>query len=127
MLDFHVCSWESAPGVSPYDNTLAEHWDSLNDPIFSRALEQIKQEREAAAAAGVEPPPVISLSHFLPLQCLLPEKRFLYYPNLAKACGSDFLAARLDVLRPLCHVYGHTHFSGDAVYDGIRYVQWPLG
>lgn len=43
--------------------------------------------------AGIRPP-VISFSHFLPRQELLPEKRMLYIPNLAKAAGSDFLYSR---------------------------------
>lgn len=75
-------------------------------------------------------PVVISFSHFLPLQVLLPEKRWLYFPNLAKASGSDYLAARVNALAPMCHVYGHTHFTQDQIIEGespIRYVQWPLG
>ena len=41
------------------------------------------------------------------LQSLLPEKRYLYYPNLAKAVGSDFLAARVAQLQPDLHLFGH--------------------
>ena len=37
---------------------------------------------------------MISFSHFLPRQELLPEKRMLFVPNLAKAAGSDFLYRR---------------------------------
>ena len=61
------------------------------------------------------------------MQKLLPEKRMLYQPNLPKAAGSDFLAARIKQLRPLAHVFGHTHFPWDAMIDGTRYCQWPLG
>lgn len=31
-----------------------------------------------------------------------------YYPNLSKASGSDYLAKRVQRLRPLAHVFGHT-------------------
>lgn len=31
-----------------------------------------------------------------------------YYPNLSKASGSDYLAKRVQCLRPLAHVFGHT-------------------
>lgn len=122
MIDFHACSWP-AP-LSSHDGSLAAHFDKLNEPAFSRALQEI--EAETAAAGGVRPP-VLSFSHFLPRQELLPEKRMLFYPNLAKASGSDPLEARVRALRPLAHVFGHTHFSWDAQVDGIRYVQWPLG
>lgn len=50
----------------------------------------------------------------------------LHHPNLAKAVGSDFLAARMAQLQPDVHVFGHTHFSYDVSLRGTRYVQWPL-
>jgi hypothetical protein len=40
------------------------------------------------------------------LQELLPEKRLLRHPNLAKAVGSDPLAARIAQLQPDCHIFG---------------------
>ncbi|KAL4446687.1 hypothetical protein ABPG77_007931 [Micractinium sp. CCAP 211/92] len=122
MIDFHACSWP-AP-LSSQDDSLAAHFDELNEPAFSQAVQEIEAE---TAAAGGKRPPIISFSHFLPRQELLPEKRMLFYPNLAKASGSDALEARVRVLRPLAHVFGHTHFSWDAQVEGIRYVQWPLG
>lgn len=73
------------------------------------------------------PPVVISFSHFLPLQDLLPEKRMLHYPNLAKASGSTYLAKRVLSLKPHVHIFGHTHFTQDQTIDKIRFVQWPLG
>lgn len=39
MLDFHVCSWKSQPGLSPDDDTLAAHFDGLNEPVFTRTLQ----------------------------------------------------------------------------------------
>jgi len=137
MLDFHVCSWTSVPGLVTSDDSIARHFDELNEPHFSAALQQI--QKEAAVYDSHEdggdmkkspsslPPPIISFSHFLPLQSLLPEKRWLHFPNLAKACGSDYLADRVKQLSPMAHIYGHTHFSQDTVIDGTRYIQWPLG
>jgi hypothetical protein len=60
------------------------------------------------------------------LQVLLPEKRMLFQPNLAKAVGSDYVARRIEELKPLAHVYGHTHFAWDTTIKGVRYLQWPL-
>ena len=42
----------------------------------------------------------------MPVQELLPEKRLLRHPNLAKAVGSDPLAARIAQLQPDCHIFG---------------------
>lgn len=123
MMDFHACTWSSVPGLSPADDSIARHMDSLNDPGTARVLAALDA---AEAASGVRPP-LITFSHFLPDQRLLPEKRMLHHPNLAKAVGSDPLAARIARLRPAAHVFGHTHFSWDAELDGVRYVQWPLG
>lgn len=88
-------------------------------------MAQIEAQRSGVTRDGSgtrgevdSPPMVLSFSHFLPLQALLPEKRWLFYPNLAKACGSDPLAARVAALKPDVHVYGHTHFTQDTVSPG---------
>ena len=60
------------------------------------------------------------------VQSLLPEKRMLFQPNLAKAVGSDYIKHRVEELRPMAHIFGHTHFAWDAVVGQVRYVQWPL-
>lgn len=39
MLDFHVCSWASQPGLGPEGDALARHFDALNEPAFSGALQ----------------------------------------------------------------------------------------
>ena len=44
---------------------------------FAEALESIARERAAAADMGTSPPTVISMSHMLPRQELLPLKRHL--------------------------------------------------
>lgn len=61
---------------------------------------------------------IVSFSHFLPHQRLLPEKRFLSYPNLSKAVGSAPLAARITAVSPHIHIFGHSHFSWDMSLDG---------
>lgn len=45
-------------------------------------------------------------------QSLLPEKRMLFQPNLAKAAGSDYIAKRIEELRPMAHVFGALHSAG---------------
>ena len=66
-------------------------------------------------------------SLLLVVQTLLPEKRMLFQPNLAKASGSTYLPPRIKRLGSSVHCFGHTHFNWDAEIDGVRYVQWPEG
>jgi hypothetical protein len=56
----------------------------------------------------------------------------LFYPKLPKIIGSDSLEVRIRSIHGVegsasaCHVFGHTHFSWDAVLDGIRYIHHPV-
>ena len=61
----------------------------------------------------------------------------LFYPNLPKAVGSDFVMRRIQNLRAEqppgarrvrthVHCFGHTHFGWDATIDGVRYIQAPV-
>ncbi|KAI7841790.1 hypothetical protein COHA_004514 [Chlorella ohadii] len=117
ITDYSACRWPSSVPGSSTDGSeqLAAYIDSMNNgPEWQTLL---------ASRAQCD---VISFSHFLPDQSLLPEKRYLYYPNLAKAVGSDFLAARVAQLQPDLHLFGHTHFAWDACIGGTRYIQAPL-
>lgn len=106
--DYRMCRWPS--NLPNGSLALASYFDQLNKPL----------------AIPKEATMVLSFSHFLPHQELLPEKRKLFYPNLPKMCGSEFLRKRISDLRPAVHVFGHTHFGWDAVIDGTRFVQAPL-
>ncbi|KAL3153387.1 hypothetical protein ABBQ38_011726 [Trebouxia sp. C0009 RCD-2024] len=120
MVDFHACSWpEALDATSP---SLAMHFDQMNE----EPVTDVMSACQSSADASCDWPPVITFSHFLPLQALLPEKRMLYQPNLAKAAGSNFLATRIQQLKPVAHVFGHTHFNWDCSIDGVRYLQRPL-
>ncbi|KAF5184692.1 hypothetical protein FRX31_025724 [Thalictrum thalictroides] len=117
--DFHACKW---PGeLSSRDLSLALYFDTMNE----KSYDQIKKIQSVCRQ-------IISFSHFLPRQELCPEKRMLFYPNLPKIIGSNYLENRIRSIHgdsgsiSACHVFGHTHFCWDAVLDGIRYVQAPL-
>ncbi|MCO5547058.1 hypothetical protein L7F22_000499 [Adiantum nelumboides] len=114
--DFQACKWQF-----PYftvGDMLAVYFDNLNSQSWN-TVEKIKQSAHQ----------VISFSHFLPRLELCPEKRMIFYPNLPKVVGSDYLEARvrrvhgIDGSLSACHVFGHTHFCWDATLDGIRYFQ----
>jgi hypothetical protein len=108
FTDFRACVWPpalaAADGAGDGGVAVAAAWDALND--------------EAALAAVPPPgapgrPPVIAAAHFLPHQSLLPEKRYLFQPNLAKVAGSPLLARRVGALAPDVCVFGHTHLDMD--------------
>lgn len=140
--------WRRASGQgSQGDLSLATWMDSLNDGLLPDELERQGcdvismshflpyQVCMAAVVVSFCPWPCsysifgmsttlepwllqISNAVLLTMQELLPEKRFLFLPQLAQASGSDPLAARLEQLRPDMHIFGHTHFSWNAAIRG---------
>ena len=77
---------------------------SLAPPLtFDSAVAAIESERAFATTTGAPPPVVISFSHFLPRQELLPEKRHLFMPTLHESVGSDWLRLRVERLRSAAH------------------------
>ncbi|KAJ6290954.1 hypothetical protein OIU78_026650 [Salix suchowensis] len=117
--DFHACKWPRE--LSNRDTSLALYFDAMN-----------KENEDAIKLMKNTCTQIITFSHFLPRQELCPEKRMLFYPNLPKIVGSDFLEVRIRSIHgskgnaSACHVFGHTHFCWDSVLDGIRYIQAPL-
>nr|CAD1836245.1 unnamed protein product [Ananas comosus var. bracteatus] len=117
--DFHACKW--SPQLSNDGVALALHFDMMNE-MNHNAIKEVQTTSNH----------IITFSHFVPRQELCPEKRMLFYPNLPKIIGSDFLEKRLRSIHgnfvsgSACHLFGHTHFCWDSVVDGIRYVQAPL-
>lgn len=50
---------------------------------------------------------IISFSHFLPREELLPEKRFLLEPNLSKVTGSKILEKQIRKLGSKLHIVSY--------------------
>ena len=150
LLSFHHQSFDTEPDIQGWNVPPADHCmtdyrncyfapplDMRNDSV-ARAVDQLNDRTLAGggggATGGAANPllstelPLVSFSHFLPRIELLPEKRFLTCPPLAKAAGSAFLHARIRTLQPAVHVFGHTHFGWDATFedDGVRYIQAAL-
>lgn len=90
---------------------LAKAWDDLNETTEWKRCMQTRGKY----GDDVD---VIGFAHFLPFQHCLPEKRFLFYPNLAAASGSNLLGERVNILRPDILVFGHSHFAWDATVGG---------
>eukprot|EP00388_Colpodella_angusta_P007907 GDKJ01021978.1.p1 GENE.GDKJ01021978.1~~GDKJ01021978.1.p1 ORF type:complete len:412 (+),score=50.84 GDKJ01021978.1:142-1377(+) len=134
---------------------LSRYIDSINDLVCDRATRLPDEGPSAAAGRGVEVfanmkqveefsrkvresgeknneyyRQSVTFSHFLPCIELIPEKRFLFFHELAKACGSDFLKERVKSISPQMHIFGHTHFGWDSYTQEIkdtRFVQACLG
>ncbi|CAK0839049.1 unnamed protein product, partial [Prorocentrum cordatum] len=137
------CAWPDFLGAAPRERNraLAELLDAANDGGDGAGLPGTGLEGRPRARRGGQPVSfaealqarergefVISFSHFLPRLSLLPEKRFLFFPQLARAAGSLPLGDRVARLKPALHLFGHTHFSWDSTHsDGVRFVQAPLG
>jgi len=123
--DYRLCRWP-AP-LDSFDDSVAEHFDALNDERPVEAGEDASRLEALMSGSRESGEVVISFSHFLPRIELLPEKRYLYFPTLAKFVGSPLLGRRVERLQPDVHVFGHTHFGWDQEIDGIRYLSPPVG
>jgi hypothetical protein len=122
MLDYRECVWPKP--LSMLDDSVAIAVDQLNDSALGSMP---AAEREAFERRDPAREPLVTFSHFLPRQELLPEKRFLFVPELPKASGSAYLGKRVAALKPSIHCFGHTHFAWDMVCDdGVRYIQAAL-
>ena len=73
--DFHRCKWPD--NLDQTTEAVAKYFDGLNDDG------RLALPWKTATDKG-DSLPIVSFSHFLPYQELLPEKRMLYYPNLSK-------------------------------------------
>ncbi|KAL1504531.1 hypothetical protein AB1Y20_010933 [Prymnesium parvum] len=115
-------------GAKPTSTSLWPDMDT--DNFFTRRTEprrnQLAQEEEPTEPSENEPF-IISMSHFVPMQELIPEKRMLVQGSLHKVSGSSPLNEQIRKLQPSMHIYGHTHLNFDSTYGGIRFVQHALG
>ena len=113
MMDYHLCTWP--PPLSPHNDSIAAEFDAMNDRPWGRTrgcgIHSSLNKLVGSLQSSHPGAPLITFSHFVPKLELNPEKRYLFYPPLAKACGSVYLAQRIDSLRPAVHVFGHTHFG----------------
>lgn len=109
MLDYRQCAWPDP--LSMLDDSVARAVDEANERLCPPPAEVL----EAFLQRDPRAEPLVTVSHFLPRQELLPEKRFLFLPVLPKASGSRFLGERIASLRPQVHCFGHTHFAWDMI------------
>lgn len=98
--DFHFCKW-------PEEITsLPDYFLSLNEPRLT-----------------TYDAPVITFSHFIPREDLIPPREYLRISWLANVSVCSALDQQIRSLGSTVHVCGHTHISFDRVVDDVRYVQ----
>jgi Icc-related predicted phosphoesterase len=97
--DFYFCKWPV--GVE----SVSEYFLNLNESRI--------KEYDA---------PVITLSHFLPRQELLPAVERLSFKGLPLVAGTLALDRQIRALNSAIHVFGHSHIDFDQVIEGVRYV-----
>lgn len=98
--DFHFCKWPSSV------ISLPDYFLHLNQPHLK-----------------TYDAPVITFSHFLPREELLPPKEYLRIDWLGSVSVCAALDTQIRQLGSTVHVCGHTHTRVDHVIDGVRYVQ----
>lgn len=117
-VDNRLCRWPSLGG----NTRVVDHFLNLNQP-------RLKIQYDA---------PVISFSHFLPLQSLIfPIDFFQRKPgsyrdplpqfNFSRVAGSSLLNHQIIELGSSIHVFGHQHRNRHRTVDGITYISHCLG
>jgi Icc-related predicted phosphoesterase len=105
-VDFQACVWPQ--GFTPAE--VASFFVKLNEPSLT-----------------IRNDVVISFSHFLPridlMPSFIPRGRRIFYPVL----GTTLLEEQIRRLRPLKHVFGHSHVNRNRTIDGICYVNNAFG
>ncbi|CAE7936219.1 unnamed protein product, partial [Symbiodinium sp. KB8] len=98
------------------------------DPRIAEFFRGLNTARVAQAAKLQETGEIKTLwtfSHFLPRKELnMSGEHPVMLPGVA---GDSALDLQLRVAGAAGHVYGHSHIGQDRVYEGVRYVQQPLG
>ena len=101
--DFYFCKWPENV------DSIANHFLSLNqDRIKSYSKE------------------VISFSHFLPRQELIPSRKWLRFKGLPQVAGCVRLDNQIRAIRSTTHIFGHSHMNWDVTIEGVRYIQNAL-
>lgn len=67
--------------------------------------------------------PIISFSHFLPHYDLLPPTEFLHFKHLSHVSGSIKLFNIIKEIKPIVHVFGHSHINYNKTIDEIQFIQ----
>lgn len=70
--------------------------------------------------------PVISFSHFLPRQELLPGREWLKFKALPQVSGCLAIDKQIRQINSTVHVFGHSHINWDVTIKGVRYIQNAL-
>lgn len=117
-VDNRCCDWSSLPP----NTRVVDYFLNLNQP-------HIEREYDA---------PVISFSHFLPLQELifplgypgnLPKNWVDPMPqfNFTRVAGTTLLDEQIHKLGSTIHVYGHQHRNRHRTINGVTYISHCLG
>jgi len=105
-MDFYACRWPESFGAAE----IAEHFLAMNEACLSTVNAV-----------------VISVSHFLPRIDVMPDRGVRGSRGLYPVLGSTRLETQIRKLKPLLHVYGHSHWNNRVRLEGITYVNNAMG
>ncbi|CAK9046483.1 unnamed protein product [Durusdinium trenchii] len=97
-------------------------------PWIAEFFLRLNQTRVAQASVLQETGKLQTLwtfSHFLPRKEL--NLSGAHHVMMPGTCGDVQLERQIRTAHAIGHVYGHSHVGQDRVYEGIRYLQQPMG
>lgn len=125
-MDFINCDWEATTGdVNDTVNARLIQASLVNKRMLEMNSGRLKiLESLCARHADL---PIITFSHFVPRQDLLPPIERLRFKELIDVSISGNLDQQIRSANSSIHVFGHTHIPCNRTIDGVQYIQQPLG
>ena len=99
-MDFHLCKWGEK------EESVAEYFLEINQ----KSIRSVKGK-------------VISFSHFLPTEKLLPDLSYSKFKGLRYVSVCPGLMEQINQIGSFIHIYGHTHINRESFIGNTKYIQ----
>ena len=142
-MDFRTCKWEDEEeeNFDPFLTHVEDFFLKFNERQFKEFLESDKQVKKiwekrleekgskkgSEKGSAKESVKVISFSHFLPHNSLLPFLSVWMKPSLPLVTGSTKLGEQVKQIKSDVHLFGHSHIDAEKAIKQTRFIQHSLG